>query len=142
MTVFQDIMFTHDDVEVTKLNEYNQLSAVTTSGTHKDLSLKTSTRKKSSPIVGKLLSLVYMIITTEPTAAMRAFMEWVRNVHRKNSGSAGVEHDVVLVTHNGMNHGHVLLLKTMLVRGINPRFPGSLPKFKLVVQPGGPATLD
>lgn len=57
----------------------------------------------------------------------------------------GAEEDVVLVAHNGMNHDHVLLLKTMMIWGINPpkwRFADFLPIFKLVVAPGETATLN
>ncbi len=133
------------DLEVTSTNEIDQLSAVTPNGDHIDLVVRTTVRKNNSPIVGKLSPLLYMVMATEPATAMRAFMEWVRNILRKSTGGKGVESDVVLVAHNGMNHDHVLLVKTMLVWGIMPpkwRFADSLPIFKLVTAPGETATLD
>ncbi|UNI16751.1 hypothetical protein JDV02_003159 [Purpureocillium takamizusanense] len=132
-------------LEVTNTNEIDQLSAITSTGDHIDLVVKTTTRKNNSPIIGKFPPLVYMIMATEPATAMRAFIEWVRNIHRRSSRGNGTESDVVLVAHNGMNHDHVLLLKTMLVWGINPpkwKFADSLPIFKLVTAPGETASLD
>lgn len=133
------------DVEVTSSHEIDQLSAVTSTGDHIDLVIKTTTRRNNSPIIGRLSPFMYMIVATEPATAIKAFMEWINNIHRKNMRGTGTESDIVMVAHNGMNHDHVLLMKTMLVWGINPpkwTFSDSLPIFKLVVAPDQKATLD
>ncbi|KAF4460191.1 Ribonuclease H [Fusarium albosuccineum] len=138
-------VFIFYDVEVTSNNEIDQLSATTTDGKHIDLVIKTMVRKNNSPLIGKLSPFVYMLVATEPVAALNAFVEWVKNTVRRMTDGAGTEDDVVLVAHNGMNHDHVLLLKTMLVWGISPpkwRFSDSLPIFKLVIDPENKATLD
>ena len=88
--------------------------------------------------------MIYMLVSTEPATAIRAFIQWVGNILRKQTGGLGADEDVVLVAHNGMCHDHVLLVKTMMVWGIVPpkwRFSDSLPMFKLIVDPGQTATL-
>lgn len=138
-------VFIFYDLEVTPSNEIDQLSAVTSHGDSIDLIFKTTVRRNNSPIVGKIPPFIYMMIATEPVSAMNAFVEWVRNVVRKRTSGNGTQSDVVLVAHNGMNHDHVLLIKTMLVWGMEPpkwTFADSLPIFKLVVDPGAKATLD
>lgn len=142
--VTENTVFIFYDLEVTSTNEIDQLSAVSIDGSHIDLPIKTITRRNNSPILKRIPPLVYMLVATEPTTAMRAFIEWVNNVVRKSSQGSANEADVVMVAHNGMNHDHVLLLKTMLVWGITPpkwRFSDTLPIFKIVIAPDDVAKL-
>ncbi len=133
------------DIEVTSTNEIEQIAAVTTTGEHFDIILKTATRRNSSPIIGKLTPMVYMMMSTEPKVALEHFVVWVNMIMNRQTGSVGSESDVVLVAHNGMCHDHVMLLKTMMVWGMNPpkwRLADSLPMFKIVVRPGETSTLS
>ncbi|KAL9122245.1 MAG: hypothetical protein Q9187_001197 [Circinaria calcarea] len=134
----ENTTFIFYDIEVTSSNEIDQLSAVTVTGEHIDLIIKTSSRRNRSPIISKFTPMVYMMMAVEPRVAMERFVMWVNMIMNKRTNGSGVESDVVLVAHNGMCHDHVMLLKTMMLWGMNPprwRLSDSLPIFKIVTRP-------
>lgn len=61
------------DIEATSAGEIRQLSAITSTGDSINLIVRTMTRKS------KFSSSIYKILAEEPAAAIKHFIEWVRD---------------------------------------------------------------
>ena len=132
------------DIEVTLTGEIEQISAVSTDGTHFDTYIRTSVRRHNSPILGQIPAMLYTLTAVEPKTAMDHLIHWVRRVRTQAYPHASSDENVIMVAHGGSKHDHVLVLKWMMKWGINPprwRFADTLPLFKIVVCPSEKASL-
>lgn len=75
----------------------------------------TTTCRNNSLIIGIWTETRHVTASIGPSSSIKAFIDWAQEVTDGLIGDAGKESDVVMVAHNGMCYGHVILVKTMLV---------------------------
>ena len=61
-----------------------------------------------------------MALATDIRIVIERFVMWVNQTMNRLTDGLGSVSDIVMVAHYGMYHDHVLLVKTMMVRGHVP----------------------
>lgn len=132
------------DLEITSSGEIEQIAAVSPTGKHINLYIKTSCRRNNSPLIRTLSPMAYMYGACSLSAALEHFIVWVNMITIAQKRSSSSPPILMIIAHNGMNHDHYFLTKAMLRLQMpipNWLLSDTMPMFKTIITRSNSAKL-